>query len=180
MNYEKINEQPQTKLCLDSNFNSNKTYSLELKKDNEEFEIYNKDLIIINICMWEDLYNNEKMEEKDLNFLKFKLDKKTSAKDFEKFLQENLKINSLKDYLNEAGGFSSRALRRKTYIVYANGKAATTSHFLFFKSFPKVLPGSEVIVPAKSETKKTSSAEVIGISTAIASLVGVVIALLRL
>ena len=25
MNYEKINEQPKTKLCLDSNFNSNKT-----------------------------------------------------------------------------------------------------------------------------------------------------------
>jgi hypothetical protein len=48
--------------------------------------------------MWEDLYNNDKMEEKDLNFLKFKLDKKTSAKDFEKFLQENLKIDSLKDY----------------------------------------------------------------------------------
>jgi protein involved in polysaccharide export with SLBB domain len=88
--------------------------------------------------------------------------------------------NSLKDYLNDAGGFSSRALRRKTYIVYANGKAAITSHFLFFKSYPKVLPGSEVIVPAKPETKKTSTAEVIGISTAIASLVGVVIALLRL
>jgi protein involved in polysaccharide export with SLBB domain len=51
--------------------------------------------------------------------------------------------NSLKDYLNAAGGFSSRALRKKTYVVYANGKAATTSHFLFFKSFPKVLPGSE-------------------------------------
>jgi protein involved in polysaccharide export with SLBB domain len=88
--------------------------------------------------------------------------------------------NSLKDYLNEAGGFSSRALRRKTYIVYANGKAATTSHFLFFKSYPKVLPGSEVIVPAKPETKKTSTAEIIGVSSAIASLAGVVIALLRL
>ncbi len=88
--------------------------------------------------------------------------------------------NSLKDYLNEAGGFNSRALRRKTYVVYANGKAATTSHFLFFKSYPKILPGCEVIIPSKPETKKTSTAEVIGISTAIASLVGVVIALLRL
>lgn len=88
--------------------------------------------------------------------------------------------NSLKDYVNEAGGFSSRALRRKTYVVYANGKAATTSHFLFFKSYPQVMPGSEVIVPAKPETKRTSTAEVIGISSAIASLAGVVIALLRL
>jgi protein involved in polysaccharide export with SLBB domain len=88
--------------------------------------------------------------------------------------------NRLKDYLNAAGGFSYRALRKKTYVVYANGKAATTSHFLFFKSFPKVLPGSEVIVPAKPENKKTSTAEIIGISSAIASLAGVVIALLRL
>lgn len=88
--------------------------------------------------------------------------------------------NSLRNYVNEAGGFSSRAMRRKTYIVYANGKAAITSHYLFFKTFPKVLPGCEIIVPAKRETKKTSTAEVIGISSAIASLVGVVIALLRL
>lgn len=88
--------------------------------------------------------------------------------------------NSLKNYLNEAGGFSARAWRRKAYVVYANGKAATTSHFLFFKSFPKVMPGSEVIVPSKPELKKTSSAEIIGISSAIASLAGVVIALIRL
>jgi protein involved in polysaccharide export with SLBB domain len=88
--------------------------------------------------------------------------------------------NSMKDYLNESGGFSSRAWRRKAYVVYANGKAATTSHFLFFKTFPKVMPGSEVVVPSKPEVKKTSTAEVIGISSAIASLAGVVIALLRL
>lgn len=87
--------------------------------------------------------------------------------------------NSMKDYLNEAGGFSSRAWRRKAYVVYANGKAATTSHFLFFKSFPKVLPGSEVVVPSKPDVKKTSTAEMIGISSAIASLAGVVIAILR-
>lgn len=87
--------------------------------------------------------------------------------------------NSMKDYLNEAGGFSSRAWRRKAYVVYANGKAATTSHFLFFKSFPKVMPGSEVVVPSKPEVKKTSTAEMIGISSAIASLAGVVIAILR-
>jgi len=88
--------------------------------------------------------------------------------------------SSMKDYLNEAGGFSSRAWRRKAYVVYANGKAATTSHFLFFKSYPKVMPGSEVVVPSKPEVKKTSTAEMIGISSAIASLAGVVIALIRL
>ena len=41
------------------------------------------------------------------------------------------------------------------------------------------MPGSEVVVPSKPEVKKTSTAEMIGISSAIASLAGVVIAILR-
>ena len=86
----------------------------------------------------------------------------------------------LLDYLDAAGGFSSRAQRKKTYVVYANGKAATTHRFLFIKSFPRVEPGCEVIVPAKPEGQKTSTTEIIGISSALASLAGVVIALLRL
>ena len=86
----------------------------------------------------------------------------------------------LKNYLDAAGGFSSRALRKKTYVVYANGKAATTRRFLFIKSYPRVEPGCEVIVPAKPEGQKTSTTEIIGISSALASLAGVVIALLRL
>jgi protein involved in polysaccharide export with SLBB domain len=90
------------------------------------------------------------------------------------------KRNSLKDYINEAGGFSGDAWRKKAYIVYANGKAATTKHFLFFKFYPKVLPGSELVVPKKSEKKSMSTGEIIGISSALASLAGVVIAILRL
>ena len=88
--------------------------------------------------------------------------------------------NSMKDYINEAGGFSGDAWRKKAYVVYANGKAATTKHFLFFKFYPKVLPGSELVVPKKSEKKSMSTGEIIGISSALASLAGVVIAILRL
>lgn len=88
--------------------------------------------------------------------------------------------NSLKDYISEAGGFNGDAWRKKTYVVYANGKAATTRHFLFIKSYPKVLPGSELVVPKKMDKKGTSVGEVIGISSALASLAGVVIAILRL
>lgn len=90
------------------------------------------------------------------------------------------KKNSLKDYINEAGGFSADAWRKKAYVVYANGKAATTKHFLFFKFYPKVLPGSELVVPKKADKKSMSTGEIIGISSAMASLAGVVIAILRL
>jgi protein involved in polysaccharide export with SLBB domain len=90
------------------------------------------------------------------------------------------KKNTVGDYINEAGGFSSRAWKKKTYIVYANGKAATTKHFLFFNFYPKVMPGSELVVPKKAEKKSVSTGEIIGISSAVASLAAVVIALLRL
>ena len=88
--------------------------------------------------------------------------------------------NSFKDYISSAGGYSGDSWVKNAYVVYANGKAATTKRFLFFKSYPKVLPGSEIIVPKKPEKKGLSTGEIIGISSALASLAGVVIAILRL
>lgn len=88
--------------------------------------------------------------------------------------------SSFKDYISDAGGFSGDAWRKKAYVVYANGKAAITKHFLFFKFYPKMMPGSELIVPKKTEKKGMSTGEIIGISSAMASLAGVVIAILRL
>ncbi len=88
--------------------------------------------------------------------------------------------SSVKDYISDAGGYAADAWHRKTYVVYANGKAAITKHFLFIKSYPKILPGSELIVPKKAERKGLGTGEIIGISSALASLAGVVIAILRL
>ncbi|MES2003030.1 MAG: SLBB domain-containing protein [Bacteroidota bacterium] len=88
--------------------------------------------------------------------------------------------NNLKDYINDAGGFNGDAWRKKAYVVYANGKAATTKHFFFFKFYPKILPGSELVVPKKPEKKGANTGEIIGISSALASLAGVVIAIIRL
>ena len=69
--------------------------------------------------------------------------------------------------------------KSRTYVVYANGKASTKRGFLFFKSSPEVKPGAEVIVPTKDEKRKMTTAEFIGIASAIASLAGVVIAILQ-
>jgi protein involved in polysaccharide export with SLBB domain len=88
---------------------------------------------------------------------------------------------SFKSYISSAGGFSKDAWKRSSYIVYANGKAATTKKFLVFKHYPRVHPGAEIIVPQEPPAKsRISATEFIGISSAIASLAGVVIALLRL
>ena len=90
------------------------------------------------------------------------------------------KSNSFRDYIYAAGGYSADAWRKGTYIVYANGKAASIKRFLFFKSYPNVQPGSEIVVPKRMDRKVLSTGEVIGISSALASLAGVVIAILNL
>lgn len=86
----------------------------------------------------------------------------------------------LQDYIGSAGGYSGDAWKKNAYVIYANGKAAITKHFLFFKSYPKIKPGSEIVVPRKDKKKGIGTGEIIGISSALASLAGVVIALLRL
>lgn len=87
--------------------------------------------------------------------------------------------NNLKDYISSAGGYSGDSWKKNTYVVYPNGKAATAKHFLFFKSYPKIRPGSEIVVPKKPERKGLSTGEIVGISSALASLAVAVTAILR-
>jgi len=93
--------------------------------------------------------------------------------------QEN---QSLKYYINEAGGYTYDAWKRKIYVVYSNGKVSGTSKFLFFKQYPIIKPGSELIVPKKftKTGKGTSLAETMGMASVMASLAGVIIAILKL
>jgi protein involved in polysaccharide export with SLBB domain len=88
---------------------------------------------------------------------------------------------NFRSYIYSAGGFSRDAWRRSAYIVYANGRASTTKRFLGIKNYPRVLPGAEIIVPKEPASKgRISTGEIIGLSSAIASLAGVAIALLSL
>ena len=78
---------------------------------------------------------------------------------------------SLRDYIDKSGGFANRAKKGKVVVVYPNGDIATTNSFLFFRSYPKIKPGSLVIVPQKPEPKGgVSIQEGIGIITGIASI----------
>jgi protein involved in polysaccharide export with SLBB domain len=74
-------------------------------------------------------------------------------------------------YVSKAGGFSSQALKRSSYIVYANGTAKDTKSFLFIKKYPKVKPGSEIVVPLKEEKKSLSTLDVVTILTSLTSMV---------
>jgi protein involved in polysaccharide export with SLBB domain len=91
------------------------------------------------------------------------------------------KGSGFKYYIAAAGGYSREAWKKSAYIIYANGKSATTKRFLIFKNYPRVEPGAEIIVPKEPLSKgRLTTGEVVGLSSALASLAGVVIALLRL
>jgi protein involved in polysaccharide export with SLBB domain len=85
-------------------------------------------------------------------------------------------------YIDKAGGFTDNARERKVYVIYPNGSAARIKKFLFFKSNPKVTAGAEILVPKVPERKKSglSTTEIIALTSGVASLAGVVIAILRL
>ena len=61
-----------------------------------------------------------------------------------------LQNKSFKYYISSAGGFSANAKKGKSFVVYSNGRSKKAGSFLgLFRTYPKILPGSTVVVPAK-------------------------------
>lgn len=68
-----------------------------------------------------------------------------------------------KYYINQAGGYSSKAKKNRTYIIYMNGDVAKVG------SRTKVRPGCEIVVPQKAINRMTT-AETMTLGTGIASI----------
>jgi protein involved in polysaccharide export with SLBB domain len=84
-----------------------------------------------------------------------------------------------KQYVNGAGGFTSAALKKGAYIKYANGSVESARKFLFFNNYPKVKPGSEILVPKRAVVERLTAQGWIGIGTAVASMAAIIVSLLR-
>lgn len=78
--------------------------------------------------------------------------------------------NSFLSYIGNSGGFSNNALKRKTFIVHANGTAETTKRVFFIRKYPDVTPGAKIYVPQKPERRRMSTGEILSIGTATVSL----------
>lgn len=70
-------------------------------------------------------------------------------------------------YIDQAGGFSSKAKKRQAYIIYMNGTVARVGHNA------KPMPGCEIVVPSKLASKMTI-AETLSITTSIGSLAAII------
>ncbi|WP_338875747.1 SLBB domain-containing protein [Spirosoma sp. SC4-14] len=89
---------------------------------------------------------------------------------------------TFQDYISQSGGFTSKSQRRKSFVVYANGSVDRTRKFMFFNVYPRVEPGSEVIVPKKTTTPLTPQqilSSTAGTISSLLSVIGLVIALSR-
>lgn len=84
-------------------------------------------------------------------------------------------------YIDKAGGFTENAKKAKLYVLNANGSAAKTKRFLFFRNFPNVSPGAEILVPKieVKERKGLSAAEWLAVASGLASLASVAVAIIN-
>ena len=56
---------------------------------------------------------------------------------------------SLKYYVDRAGGFMKKSNKSTVAVIYPNGEVKRAKRFLFFRNYPKVVPGSRIVVDTK-------------------------------
>lgn len=81
----------------------------------------------------------------------------------------------LKHYINMAGGYGDMAKKRKAYVVYMNGTVARAKK----SSSGLIQPGCEIIVPSKKEKQRMQLAEILGMSSATATMAAMVATLVN-
>jgi protein involved in polysaccharide export with SLBB domain len=60
-------------------------------------------------------------------------------------------------YIDKAGGLGIRPWRKRIYVTYANGRSRRTHNFGFFHFYPRVQPGSVIVVPQRPEGKNAGN-----------------------
>lgn len=88
---------------------------------------------------------------------------------------------SVKDYLGQAGGYNDTA-RKYPIVIYMNGKVATTQRTgIFFKRYPKVEPGCEIVVPSKTQQdRRANLAEIMSIGSSATSMAAMITSIVNL
>jgi protein involved in polysaccharide export with SLBB domain len=86
---------------------------------------------------------------------------------------------TFKYYVSQGGGFSDRSMRKRAYVIYANGSVRSTRKVFLFNNYPIIEPGAEVFVPKKLDKRAISAAEIVGISSGLASLAVIILNLVK-
>ena len=83
---------------------------------------------------------------------------------------------SFQSYISDVGGVTDKANLKRAYVQYSNGINRKIHHFLFFRSYPKILPGSKIIVPERTDmgNKGLSIIEISTIMGSLATLISLI------
>lgn len=81
----------------------------------------------------------------------------------------------LKHYIEQGGGFASRARRGKVFIVYMNGTVAKSRTF----AKAKAAPGCEIVVPVKPPRKGLGLAEILSLTNSTTSMAAMVTSIIN-
>ena len=81
-----------------------------------------------------------------------------------------------KYYINAAAGTTQNARLKGAYIQYPDGLNQPVKHFLFFRVYPQVKPGSRIVVPEKQVDSrfKIGIGDIGGIATALTAIVSII------
>ena len=87
----------------------------------------------------------------------------------------------LREYITASGGFSNRALKKNTFVMYPNGQVVGTRSFLGINFYPRVLSGSIIIVPRKSIdlTNKLNVAEIVTMTSSLTSTLALIYSIIN-
>ena len=84
------------------------------------------------------------------------------------------KGEKLSYYIKQAGGYTDMAKEKEIYSIHMNGSVSKLSK----NSRKEITPGCEIVVPAKRVSKKMSTAEVVSITSATATLATMIVTLI--
>ena len=78
---------------------------------------------------------------------------------------------SVNDAISQAGGLTDLAKKRGVFVIYQNGNISSSKKYFIFNTLPKLEAGSKIVVPKKiANPNKTSIAEIIGLTSTLATL----------
>ena len=89
---------------------------------------------------------------------------------------------TFQDYISQTGGFTSKSQRRKAFIIYANGSVDRTRKFMIFNVYPRVEPGSEIVIPKRTAVPLTAQqvlTSTVGIAGSLLTLVTTLLLITR-
>ena len=82
---------------------------------------------------------------------------------------------NFKEAISASGGLLQNADIKRAFVQYQNDQKKSVRSFLGIKTYPKILPGSKIVVPQKSEDmNKTSVAEIVGYTTSLVSILALI------